>query len=116
MIHDRAFEKMESILNTTSGNVIIGGKLDHGTRYVGPTVIDNVTWTDSSMKDEIFGPILPILTYTDLEKSCREIIANHDTPLAQYIFTSGPTSRQYNSQINTITTLVRSGDWLSMTF
>ncbi|KGU23250.1 hypothetical protein MGK_05150 [Candida albicans P57055] len=109
MIHDRAFEKMESILNTTSGNVIIGGKLDRGTRYVGPTVIDNVTWTDSSMKDEIFGPILPILTYTDLEKSCREIIANHDTPLAQYIFTSGPTSRQYNSQINTITTLVRSG-------
>ncbi|EMG47675.1 hypothetical protein G210_1901 [Candida maltosa Xu316] len=109
MIHDRAFQRMENIINTTSGKVIIGGKTDSKSRFVSPTVIDNVDWSDSSMKEEIFGPILPILTYSSLEKACRDIIDHHDTPLAQYIFTSGPTNKKYNSQINTIATLIRSG-------
>ena len=61
------------------------------------------------MKEEIFGPILPIITYTDLKQACNEVISHHDTPLAQYIFTSGSTSRKYNSQINTISTMIRSG-------
>ncbi|KAK6892153.1 Aldehyde dehydrogenase, dimeric NADP-preferring [Candida tropicalis] len=109
MIHERAFLKMKKILDTTAGEIIIGGKLDSESNYVSPTVIDNASWDDSSMKEEIFGPILPIITYTDLKQACNEVISHHDTPLAQYIFTSGSTSRKYNSQINTISIMIRSG-------
>ena len=61
------------------------------------------------MKGEIFGPILPILTYDKLTDSLRDIIRNHDTPLAQYVFTSGSTSRKYNRQLDQILTTIRSG-------
>jgi acyl-CoA reductase-like NAD-dependent aldehyde dehydrogenase len=109
LIHDRAFNKMKNILDKTTGKIIIGGKMDSASRYVSPTVIDDATWDDSSMQEEIFGPILPILTYTDLTQACRDVVSHHDTPLAEYIFTSGSTSRKYNSQINTIATIIRSG-------
>ena len=52
---------------------------------------------------------MPILTYDKLTDSLRDIIRNHDTPLAQYVFTSGSTSRKYNRQLDQILTTIRSG-------
>lgn len=109
VIHDRAFTNLSKIISTTKGKIIVGGETDPETRYIAPTVIDNVSWDDSSMKGEIFGPILPILTYDKLTDSLRDIIRNHDTPLAQYVFTSGSTSRKYNRQLDQILTTIRSG-------
>ncbi|KAI5950355.1 HFD1 [Candida jiufengensis] len=109
LIHDRAFQKMSKILSTTKGEIIIGGEQDSKSKYVAPTVIDNVDWNDSSMQDEIFGPILPILTYKNLNEACHNVVRNYDTPLALYIFTSGSTSPFKNDQIKTITTTIRSG-------
>ncbi|KAI5959775.1 HFD1 [Candida pseudojiufengensis] len=109
LIHDRAFEKMSKIISNTKGNIIVGGESDAETRYFAPTVVDNVTWEDSTMQDEIFGPILPILTYKNLNEACHKIIQNFDTPLALYIFTSKSTSPSTNPQIKTITTSIRSG-------
>jgi aldehyde dehydrogenase (NAD+) len=48
--------------------VIFGGELNRETRYISPTVLDNVNWEDAVMQEEIFGPILPILTYKNLTK------------------------------------------------
>ncbi|CAI5760338.1 unnamed protein product [Candida verbasci] len=109
LIHNRAFKKMEKIINTTNGNIIHGGDLDSDSNYVAPTIVDNVNWTDSTMKDEIFGPILPIITYTDINNTCDEIINNCDTPLAAYIFTSSSTSDKYNKQLAIIKSKIRSG-------
>ena len=109
LINQRAFNRIENIIKTTKGDIITGGDVNPKSLYVAPTVIDNATWSDSSMQAEIFGPILPILTYDDVETASNEVIANHDTPLALYIFTSGATSPRVNPQIKTIATKVRSG-------
>ncbi|KAI5970190.1 hypothetical protein CANMA_000801 [Candida margitis] len=109
MIHERAFDRMNNILKETKGTIVTGGDADAETKYVAPTVIDNASWTDASMEGEIFGPILPVLTYTDIGDACKDIIRNHDTPLAAYIFTSGYTSAEKNPQIATIKKSIRSG-------
>ncbi|RCK60529.1 Aldehyde dehydrogenase, dimeric NADP-preferring [Candida viswanathii] len=109
VIHDRAFNNLSKIISTTKGDIVFGGETDAATRFIAPTVIDNATWEDSSMKGEIFGPILPVLTYDKLTTAIRQVVSTHDTPLAQYIFTSGSTSRKYNRQLDQILTGVRSG-------
>lgn len=109
IIHDRAFNNLMKIIKTTKGEIIAGGHSDEKSRYIAPTVVNNVDWEDSTMKGEIFGPILPILEYSDLNKALDELITRHDTPLAQYIFTGGATSRRKNKQVDTILTRVRSG-------
>ena len=52
-----------------------------------PTVVDHVTMDDPLMQDEIFGPILPVLTFKDTEE-IRDIVEQNPTPLALYLFTS----------------------------
>ena len=65
--------------------VIAGGKTNQATLQIEPTLLDNVTWQDSVMTDEIFGPILPILTFDTLEEIIQTINAQ-SSPLALYIF------------------------------
>ena len=56
--------------------VVIGGASDPDARYLDPTVIYPVTWDDPIMEDEIFGPLLPILTYKDMDAAIREVKEN----------------------------------------
>lgn len=67
--------------------VVFGGKSDPVTRKIQMTVMDNVDWDDKVMKEEIFGPVLPILTYDNLDEVIR-VIKSHDKPLALYVFSS----------------------------
>lgn len=109
VIHMRAFEGLKKMIENSKGTVVAGGQIDSSTRYISPTVIDNVEWDDSTMQQEIFGPVLPILTYSDLKLAVREVVKRHDTPLALYIFTSGPILREKNKQVDYIRSAVRSG-------
>lgn len=109
VIHQRAYEGLKKMIAETSGNVVVGGQTDDVTRFISPTVVDNISWEDSTMKQEIFGPILPILEYSDLESAVSEVVKRHDTPLALYIFTSGPQLRKKNKQVDIIRTAIRSG-------
>lgn len=109
IIHDRTFDNLSRVLDTSKGDVIIGGERDAATRYIAPTVLDNVSWDDSSMQIELFGPILPILTYASLGEAITQVVRRHDTPLAQYVFTSGSTSRHKNKPLDQILKSVRSG-------
>lgn len=111
IIHDRAFKNLYKMLEATKGKIVTGGyeKADAATRYIPPLIVDDATWDDSTMKGEIFGPILPILTYTSLDAALTELVSRHDTPLAQYIFTSGPTAPEKNPEVEKITRVVRSG-------
>ncbi|KAK6204885.1 aldehyde dehydrogenase [Scheffersomyces amazonensis] len=109
LIHDRAFDNLSTIIKTSKGKLITGGETNKSSRFISPTVIDNVDWNDSTMKQEIFGPILPILTYSNLQSALEDVISHHDTPLAQYIFTGGSANRHSNAQINSIVTAIRSG-------
>lgn len=109
VIHMRAFESLKKMIEQTKGTIVAGGHTNISTRYISPTVIDDVDWDDSTMKQEIFGPVLPILSYSDLKLAVREVVRRHDTPLALYIFTSGPTGRAKNKQVDYIRSAVRSG-------
>ena len=65
--------------------VIVGGGYDEAERYFEPTILYPVVWTDRVMQGEIFGPILPILTYSNLHEAIAEI-KRRPRPLAGYIF------------------------------
>lgn len=110
IIHKRAYENLKNIISTTKGDIVVGGDTDDALRYIAPTIIDNASWNDSSMKQELFGPILPVIPYSTLGEAIEGVTSNHDTPLAQYIFTSGPTSRTANKSVDHILNRVRSGD------
>ena len=65
--------------------VVIGGRSDPEARYLDPTIVYPVTWDDPIMEDEVFGPILPILTYRSLDEAFSMIAATPH-PLAAFIF------------------------------
>ena len=66
-------------------NVIFGGENNISECYLAPTIVDNPSLESKLMQDEIFGPILPILTYTD-DTEIDNIISNYEKPLSLYIF------------------------------
>jgi aldehyde dehydrogenase (NAD+) len=65
--------------------VVSGGRSDAEARYLDPTIVYPVTWDDLIMKEEVFGPILPILTYRNLDEAFGRI-ASTPKPLAAYVF------------------------------
>lgn len=65
--------------------VIIGGSSDAETLKIEPTVMDNVTWEDAVMGEEIFGPVLPVLTFRTMEEVI-DTVNSRGKPLALYIF------------------------------
>ena len=65
--------------------VIIGGVGDPETLKIRPTVLDDVTWDDAVMQEEIFGPILPVLTFESTEEVI-DTVNSREKPLALYIY------------------------------
>jgi aldehyde dehydrogenase (NAD+) len=65
--------------------IIVGGDYDEAERYFAPTILYPVDWTNKVMQGEIFGPILPILTYSNLREAITQI-KSRPSPLAGYIF------------------------------
>jgi aldehyde dehydrogenase (NAD+) len=83
IIHRRHFDRLIAFLDR--GEIIFGGDYNAEDLYIAPTSIDGVTWEDPVMQEEIFGPILPILTYDDLETAISQVNAR-PKPLALYFF------------------------------
>ena len=84
IVNDRNFDRLRSVLDKSSGKIIYGGEKDPKSRYFEPTVVRNVTIQDSLMSEELFGPILPVITAT-LEEAIS-ITNGLPTPLAIYLF------------------------------
>jgi aldehyde dehydrogenase (NAD+) len=84
IVGERHFDRVAGLL--ASGNAVIGGQLDRSTLKIAPTVLDCVTEDSPVMSQEIFGPILPLLAYTDVNDALRAI-ASRPKPLAFYLFT-----------------------------
>lgn len=84
IVNRRHFERLLSYLDQE--RVILGGNVDSDVLAIEPTLLDNVTWQDPVMQGEIFGPILPILTYDELSEAISKVRAQ-PKPLALYLFT-----------------------------
>lgn len=85
IINEKHFERLCGLID--KGKVVIGGETDKSTDKIAPTVMDNVTETDAVMGEEIFGPIMPILTFDNFDKLMDEL-KDKDKPLALYLFSS----------------------------
>lgn len=84
IIHKRAFDRLASFL--TQGEVVYGGETRTGDLTISPTVLRGISTDSPLMEEEIFGPILPILTYQN-EDQIVKIVRQHPDPLALYVFT-----------------------------
>ncbi|MBU5439912.1 aldehyde dehydrogenase [Tissierella sp. MSJ-40] len=85
IINEKQFNRLIKLLE--KNKVIYGGNYNIEKLHIDPTIMDEVTWEDPVMDDEIFGPILPIMTYNNLDKVIEEI-KEKPRPLALYVFSS----------------------------
>ena len=88
MVNDKAFERVTGYFK--DGDIIYGGRHDADTRFIEPTLIENVPLDSPLMTEEIFGPIFPIITLDDSGKSFKdkviEFVKSREKPLAFYYF------------------------------
>ncbi|MGX1638740.1 aldehyde dehydrogenase family protein [Sphingobacterium sp. NPDC055431] len=88
IINEKQFERLNQALDSAKqlgANIIAGGKTDGRTKYIAPTVITNVAANNPLMTEEIFGPILPIVYYAQIQEAIDFINAK-EKPLALYVF------------------------------
>jgi aldehyde dehydrogenase (NAD+) len=85
IINEKRFDKLLSYLNY--GNIIYGGKHDRSKCWIAPTLIENVSMDSPLMTEEIFGPLLPVITFNTTEEA-MQIVKQNANPLALYLFTS----------------------------
>lgn len=83
IINQKHFERLCALIN--EDKIVYGGKRDSSSLQIEPTILDNVSWEDSVMGEEIFGPILPVLTF-DKDEEIFNLLQNKQKPLAFYLF------------------------------
>lgn len=86
MVNDLHFERMKRCIETSGGEVVFGGKVfNKETKHIEPTIIDNPSLESEVMNDEIFGPIMPIVTYRNFDEAVK-FINDREKPLALYYY------------------------------
>ena len=83
LVSDRAYERVSSYLK--DGNIVLGGDTDAKERYIAPTLLDNVSPDAAVMQEEIFGPVLPMITF-EKRSEAISFIRKREKPLALYYF------------------------------
>ena len=88
MVNDKAFERVTGYFK--DGKIVYGGRTDASTRFIEPTLIEDVALDSPLMQEEIFGPVFPIITLDEQDKSFKDKVINFITsrekPLAFYYF------------------------------
>ncbi|WAW15225.1 aldehyde dehydrogenase [Peptostreptococcus equinus] len=87
IINKRHHDRLNSLLEKEKKHIIFGGQTDIENLYISPTLLTDINFDSPIMEEEIFGPILPILKYKDLDKDVIKFIKNGEKPLALYLFT-----------------------------
>ncbi len=85
IINEKHFNRLCALIDESK--VVFGGKSNISTLQIEPTVMDNVDWNDPVMQEEIFGPVLPVLTYDGIEQ-IFSLLADRPRPLALYVFSN----------------------------
>ncbi|KWV76332.1 NAD(P)-dependent benzaldehyde dehydrogenase MdlD [Pseudomonas fluorescens] len=92
LVTSRQVARLQTLLTQSNGAVLVGGEADAEKRVFSATVVDNVQWDDALMAEELFGPILPVLTFDSIETAVDLVNKHHPKPLAVYVFTRTPDS------------------------
>lgn len=91
IINKKRFNILSDYLN--HGNIIVGGQTNEADLFIAPTIIDNITLASNIMKEEIFGPILPVMTFKDITEVLT-IVRKNPYPLAVYLYTNNEKSEK----------------------
>ncbi|SCY73935.1 aldehyde dehydrogenase [Desulfoluna spongiiphila] len=83
MINERNFDRVAALIEPEK--VYHGGQVDRATRLISPTVMNGVTFEDRIMEDEIFGPVLPVISFSDLDDAIQRV-KDGSKPLACYVY------------------------------
>ena len=94
IINEKHFDRLLGLIDPEK--TVLGGGYDRASLRIEPTILDNVNWDDPVMGEEIFGPILPVLSFDSCEELC-DLLAPREKPLAFYLFSEN------RSRINEIT-------------
>jgi aldehyde dehydrogenase (NAD+) len=92
IINNRRYQSIVKYLQ--HGDIIYGGDVNEETRHIGPTIIDNVKPDSAAMREEIFGPVLPVFTYREKEEVLKLVDLNPH-PLAVYIFSTSKATQDF---------------------
>ncbi len=92
IINQKHFERLIKYLS--NGKIVKGGQIDEQERFIAPTILDDITWESEVMQEEIFGPILPVIEFADLEKVVEEL-QYKEKPLACYYFGKTESKQEY---------------------
>jgi aldehyde dehydrogenase (NAD+) len=92
IVNDDHFERISKMIE--QDKVVVGGKTNAKERFIAPTVMRDVTMDDNVMTEEIFGPVLPVLDYTNFEDVYSVIAQLPQHPLACYIFSESESIQQ----------------------
>ncbi len=91
IVNDQAMVRLQSLMK--QGKITVGGEVDLASRFIAPTVIEEIQPDFLIMQEEIFGPLLPVLTFEKLEEAVK-FINDHEKPLAFYFFGHRKKARQ----------------------
>ncbi|AZA59670.1 aldehyde dehydrogenase [Chryseobacterium indoltheticum] len=91
IINKKNFERLIKLVNHEK--IYFGGEYDEEKLYIEPTILTNINWKDDVMQEEIFGPILPVISFTNFNLILNEII-ELEKPLAAYLFTNNAEEKE----------------------
>ncbi|MCG7342680.1 aldehyde dehydrogenase [Sporosarcina sp. ACRSL] len=94
IVNGKHFDRLTEIIEKEKGHIVFGGISDRDDLYISPTLLDGVSWDGPAMEGELFGPILPILTYENLGEAIHRI-RELPKPLAAYMFSENEKAQQY---------------------
>lgn len=92
IINEKQFDRLAGYLQ--QGKIVHGGKLDRGQLYIEPTILEQPQPDSALMKEEIFGPVVPVIPFNTAEEA-KAVIANNPDPLAFYVFTSSSAKEKW---------------------
>jgi aldehyde dehydrogenase (NAD+) len=95
ILNPRNFQRLAQMIEAK--NVALGGQTDEDDLYIAPTLIHPCSWEDQIMEEEIFGPLLPLLEFSDFHSLIHQINQG-DHPLAAYLFSSDKSQQDYFTQ------------------
>ncbi|MBG9910230.1 aldehyde dehydrogenase [Bacillus xiamenensis] len=91
-VTQRHFDRLSQFLS--NGTIVTGGQRNEQELKIAPTILDHITWEDPVMQEEIFGPILPVMTFDSLHEA-TDMVKARPKPLALYLFTTSKETEAY---------------------
>ncbi len=91
IINQRNFDRLIAMVDKEK--IVFGGEFDRASLFIAPTILDNITWQDSIMQEEIFGPLLPILDFSYFEE-VFQILQEKEKPLSAYLFSANSSEKK----------------------